>query len=171
MIDESSMQHGMHYAGQDVSGWIASEKFDGCRAFWDGQSLWSRGGIDIRIPDEWRDALPAGMPLDGEVYFGVDGQRKCASAIRYGRFLPGMRFMAFDAPNKPGNWSDRLGCIPSNSIVAPVEFQKVENIHHALEMMKQVQAVGGEGLMLRHPDLDTVQGRTDRLLKLKRVPD
>lgn len=75
-MNESHMQHGVDWDGQDLSGWIVTEKFNGCRAYWDGESLWSRGGINIAIPDDWREQLPPGVHLDGEVYFGNYGVYK-----------------------------------------------------------------------------------------------
>lgn len=169
-MNEQMMQHGQHYAGQDVSGWIASEKFDGVRGYWDGSDLWTRGGLKVNLPDHWRDALPAGMALDCEVFAGYGNRQAAVNAVRYGRFADTVRLKAFDAPGKAGSWSTRMGHIPCNEIVSPVEFQAVENIDDAIRLMREVQAHGGEGLMLRHPSLDTVPGRTDLMLKLKYLP-
>lgn len=83
---------------QPVLGWLASIKFDGQRAFWDGgvsrrmpkvnvpwantekdgryrseqiaTGLWSRHGHVIHAPDWWLDKLPKGMMLDGELWLG-----------------------------------------------------------------------------------------------------
>ncbi len=161
------MQHGHHYSGQDLSGWVSSEKFDGVRAYWDGRQMWTRGGKPIAIPDSWRDALPAGFPLDGELYAGIGGQRKAASAVRWGKFLDGMTFRVFDAPAASGSWLDRLAGIVETDIVVPVKAQVVAGIDEALELMRAVQSAGGEGLMLRHPGLTYTPGRTDKMLKLK----
>jgi DNA ligase-1 len=166
-MNQDNMQHGHDYSGQTVSGWLASEKYDGCRAYWDGSRLWSRGGIDIRIPDEWRNALPAGIALDGEVYHGVDGQRRCASAVRWAKFQPDMVFKVFDAPAASGDWLSRLAGIVETDIVKPVTAQVVAGIDEALELMRAVQSNGGEGVMLRHPALPYAPGRTDKMLKLK----
>lgn len=35
------------WEGQDVSGWLMSEKMDGVRAYWDGKKLISRGGVEL----------------------------------------------------------------------------------------------------------------------------
>jgi len=67
------MMHGMDYLGDDVSGWLMSEKLDGCRAYWDGGKMWSRGGKQILLPNEMLAALPAGVALDGEIHAGRDG--------------------------------------------------------------------------------------------------
>lgn len=80
----------------DVSGWWASEKLDGHRAFWDGgisrglmaaevpyanvakdhrlkdvrfaTGLWSRYGHPIHAPSWFLDELPIGTNLDGELW-------------------------------------------------------------------------------------------------------
>jgi DNA ligase-1 len=166
-MNEDYMQHGHNYCGQDVAGWVASEKFDGCRGYWDGRQMWTRGGKSIELPDSWRDALPAGIPLDGEVYHGTDGQRRCASAVRWGKFQPGMVFRVFDAPAASGDWLSRLAVIVETDIVVPVTAQVVAGIDEALELMRRVQADGGEGVMLRHPALTYTPGRTMQMLKLK----
>ena len=109
-MNETDMQHGIDWSGQDISGYIATEKYDGCRAYWDGENLWSRGGLKINLPDDWRAALPAGVHLDGEIYHGVGGVHRCGAAIRYGRFKPSMRFMVFDCPKAYGDYPARLVC-------------------------------------------------------------
>lgn len=111
-MDETRMQHGSDWRGEDVAGWWLSEKLDGCRVYWDGASLWSRGGLDLAIPEAWRRELPAGIALDGELYDGVGGVYRCGAAIRYGRFLPSMRFMVFDAPRVAGDWPRRMRQLP-----------------------------------------------------------
>lgn len=161
------MQHAHDWNGQTVDGWLASEKYDGVRGYWDGNTMWTRGGKAIELPESWRDALPAGIALDGEIYHGVDGQRRAASAVRYGRFIDGMIYRAFDAPGATGSWLDRLAGIVENAIVVPVQAQTVAGIDEALDLMRAVQSAGGEGLMLRHPALPYAPGRTDKMLKLK----
>jgi DNA ligase-1 len=51
---------------QDLAGWWLSEKLDGVRAYWDGQSLISRLGNRFHAPDWFLAGLPA-IPLDGEL--------------------------------------------------------------------------------------------------------
>ena len=38
------------FKGQNVSGWLASEKLDGVRAYWDGENLLSRQGKKLNAP-------------------------------------------------------------------------------------------------------------------------
>lgn len=157
------MQHGIAWRGEDLTGWIASEKHDGCRVFWDGSSLWSRGGIDIAIPHLWLDALPAGQALDCELM-----PRKAAEQfIKRGRWSEDLELKAFDCPSAPGDYLARLATVPSNWLVQPVTTWKLSSTDDAIARMKRIQLMGGEGLMVRHPAIEYRPGRTSQMLKLK----
>jgi DNA ligase-1 len=169
-MNEKDMQHGKDYSGQNVNGYIATEKFNGCRAYWDGENLWSRGGIKINIPASWRDVLPRGVHLDGEVYDGIDGLARTASAVKYGNFTPSMKFMVFDSPSFTGKYQDRLSSAKkyeSGPIVVIPSF-RITNIVEAISKMKNIQSRGGEGLVLRVPNVQYAAERTAKLIKLKK---
>ena len=51
------------YKDQNVSGWLASEKLDGVRAYWDGR----RQGKKLNAPQCFTKNLP-NFALDGELY-------------------------------------------------------------------------------------------------------
>ena len=55
------------YKGQNVGGWLASEKLDGVRAYWDGRNLLSRNGKILAAPEGWSAHFPP-FALDGELY-------------------------------------------------------------------------------------------------------
>ena len=55
------------YKGQSVGGWLASEKLDGVRAYWDGRNLLSRNGKILAAPGGWSAHFPP-FALDGELY-------------------------------------------------------------------------------------------------------
>ena len=162
-MNEANMQHGQHWKGEDLTGWLASEKHDGCRCDWDGAKLWSRGGIDITLPHLWLEALPAGQALDCELM-----PRKAAEAfIKRGKWCEDLGLMAFDAPSAPGDYLARMATIPANWLVEPVKVWTVASTGEALARMRAIQSTGGEGLMLRHPGIQYHAGRTSRMLKLK----
>jgi DNA ligase-1 len=106
VVDDRSLMHGADWSGQDLAGWWISEKLHGCRAFWDGAAMWSRGGNEVRVPDAWRAALPA-IELDGELWAGRDGFTAARIATQYGRFNQAVRFMVFDG-NLPGDFLEIL---------------------------------------------------------------
>jgi DNA ligase 1 len=168
-MNENDMQHGVDYDGQDVTGYIATEKYNGCRAYWDGENLWSRGGIKIKLPDSWRAVLPAGVHLDGEIYDGIDGVYRCGTAIKYGRFTPSIRFMIFDSSSCPGEYVDRLTHAKEYEAgpLVVASSWKIKNLKDALNYLKEIISRGGEGLMLRHKSLNYSADRTKLLLKLK----
>lgn len=170
-MDESAMQHGLDWEPDvDPTGWLASEKFNGCRAYWDGKTLWSRGGLVIALPEALRAALPSGMALDGELYDGPEGLARCVAAVRYGRFTPDMTYRVFDAPAAPGPWPERMRQVAEilreNPVAQAVDFWPVAGLEEAFTYLETVLARGGEGLILRHPDLLYRPGRTPGIRKL-----
>jgi DNA ligase-1 len=172
-MNERDMQHGEDWRGQDLAGWLLTEKFNGCRAYWDGKQMWTRGGIAVALPEEWALQLPAGFALDGELYHGVDGVSRCGQALVRGRFLPGMKFVVFDAPRAAGAYAQRLAAanitLRHSTLAHIVSVAKCTGNDMAVRMMLQVQERGGEGLMARHPDIAYRSGRTFLMLKLKEV--
>lgn len=168
-MNETTMQHGIDWNGQDISGFVATEKYDGCRAYWDGENLWSRGGLEINLPDSWRAALPADVSLDGEIYDGAGGVYRCGAAIRYGRFTPSMKLMVFDCPSAAGDYLDRLTFAEkfTGGPLEVISIRTVSNLSAAKEFLSEVTARGGEGLMLRNRLLKYKPGRTAEILKFK----
>ena len=167
-MNESDMMHGQHYNGQDIAGWICTEKLDGVRAYWDGATMWTRGGKAIDLPDTWRETLPAGVHLDGELFAGYGRRQLAVNAARYGRWHDAVRFVAFDAPNAQGNYLARLRIANQHAMAGyEMSHSTVQNTVHAFYKKQSIKAKGGEGLMLRHPELEYHPGRTHLMLKLK----
>lgn len=169
-MNEKMMQHGFDYGGQDVSGYVVTEKYNGCRAYWDGFDMWTRGGLKVNLPDSWRKALPAGIHLDGEVYDGIDGVYRCGGAVRYGRFNESMRFMVFDCPSAVNScYVDRLDYARQYE-GGPVMIAACQIVQHTSDAMSFLDAIkehGGEGLILRDGAAPYIPGRTSKILKLK----
>ena len=173
IIDETMMQHGIDYIpGHDVTEWYAMEKYNGCRVYWDGANLWSRGGINVNIPNWWRKQLPAGMHLDCELYDGCNGLYRCSSAIRYGHFTESMSLVVFDAPSVESDyWGDRIAeaesALMGCDVACVAGYLIVMDIDEAAKLLRQVQRRGGEGLMLRDNHCPYTPGKTNKILKLK----
>jgi len=168
-MNENEMQHGIDWNGESITGYVATEKYNGCHAFWDAANLWSRGGLKINLPDYWLAALPQGVSLDGEIYDGPGGVYRCGSAIRYGRFTPSMKFMVFDCPTADGDYQARLDFAAKyeSGPLVVVSCQIVSGLFKAKELLNEVIKHGGEGLMLRNPALKYSAGRTAELIKFK----
>ena len=172
-MNDLQLQHGYDWQGEDLTGWYLSEKHDGCRAYWDGATLWTRGGNVVKLPDDWH--LPAGIALDGELYDGggTAGRARCSTAMRYGgrHFTGTMRFVAFDAPAAAVDWADRIRfaalVLDGNPHAVAVEWRICHGTNDAIAFMRAIQSRGGEGLMLRRPGVLYTPGRTRDLLKVK----
>ncbi len=57
-----------HYEpGQNINGWLMSEKLDGVRAYWNGRQLLSRSGKSFAVPNWFIKNFPP-FELDGELW-------------------------------------------------------------------------------------------------------
>ena len=89
----------------DVSQYLVSEKLDGVRGIWDGQTLRFRSGKTISAPAWFLDRLPK-RPLDGELWMGRGTFERPSGIVR--RAIPDeaegrqRRCMIFDPPGPPG---------------------------------------------------------------------
>jgi DNA ligase-1 len=160
---------------QQYVGWFQQEKYRGVRLYWDGGVAWSRRGIEVELPADWYESMPR-IELDCELYDGVDGERRCASAVRYGprHITPTTRIIAFDAPGVPSlSWETRITRV--RTAVEAADFDRIEwapysrigSVGHMLAALVEVRAREGEGLMLRKPGSLYLPGYSSDLIKLK----
>lgn len=168
-------QLGIH----DPTGWWMSEKLDGVRALWDGERFVSRLGNAYLAPDWFTAALPK-IPLDGELFAGR-GQFQLAVSIarqiNAGERWSSLRFVIFDGPQLQGSFEDRYRQL--SELVPEGGWPHAEILPHApcpgadaLDAeVDRIEALGGEGVMLRQPGSVYVAGRSDTLLKVKRFLD
>ena len=95
----------------DPTGWWVSEKYDGLRAYWDGQKLWTRKGNLIHAPDYFLAELPRDTVLDGELWIGHGKFEETISIVRSeapdDRWKQ-IRYMVFDAPQIKGLFEQRM---------------------------------------------------------------
>jgi DNA ligase-1 len=166
-MNEHHMTLGSDYSGQNLSGWFLSEKMDGCRAYWDGALLWTRGGNVIPAPAWFTEDLPASH-LDCELWAGY-GQREAARlATQYGRFTPACRLLIHDCPTATGNWAERIQTASATRYAFPVSFTVCRGHVDMLAKLRSVLGHGGEGMVARNPAVTRyTAGRTRNLLKIK----
>jgi DNA ligase-1 len=159
--------------------WV-SEKFDGVRGYWDGSQLWTRGGLRIDAPAWFTSGWPA-LALDGELWAGRGQFAAAASIVRRQPADDAdwrrMRFMVFDLPSHPGNFTERLEALRvllaqlDQPWVRPVEQVRVMDETELRALFDRVVMGGGEGLMLHRADSRYRAERSDDLLKLKPYDD
>jgi DNA ligase-1 len=174
------MQAGVWRAGQDPSGFLVSEKLDGVRAYWDGQTLRFRSGRAIAAPSWFTAALPQ-TALDGELWLGRGRFDELSGIVRRAAPLDGdwhqVQYMIFDLPGATEPFLERAQRILSVVAQAKqpwlqaVPHRRVTDAHSLQTLLKTTVADGGEGLVLHRANALWSPGRSDALLKLKPHPD
>ncbi len=165
------------YRGQvDVSRYLVSEKLDGVRALWDGETLRFRSGREINAPRWFVDGLPK-MPLDGELWIARGTFERLSGIVR--KAVPDdaewcqVRYMIFELPGAPGTFGERAEAMRRVVRQANVPWlQEIEQFSvvdrdSLQKRLKTVVKAGGEGLMLHRADAPYATGRSDALLKMK----
>ncbi|CEH18496.1 E, lig [Ceraceosorus bombacis] len=170
----------------DPTGYWLTEKLDGVRAWWDGDSLFSRQGNHWNAPDWWLKKLPKDLHLDGELWIRRDAfQRTCSICRRQEKkdWHP-INYMIFDVTNVAMLYEERMKWLAErlpDGVMSPSKVQGAElggfvcvlpmvkctSREHCREELRRVEEMGGEGLMLRKPQSKYICERTSIVLKLK----
>src|SRR6266850_1997907 len=162
----------------DLSGWWMSEKLDGVRAYWDGKQFVSRQGNVYHAPSWFVEGLPE-VPLDGELWIGRKKFQRTVSIVRRqdkSDLWKEVRFVVFDAPAAAGSFEDRLNFLRNALAKGPKfanwhQHEKCKSLEALRAELARIEALGGEGLMLRQPGSNYVAGRSSTLLKVKSFHD
>lgn len=170
----------VYRAGMSLADYWVSEKYDGVRGYWDGKQLWTRGGERVVAPAWFTAAFPT-HPMDGELWAGRGRFALAVSTVR--SQTPNdtawreMRFMVFDLPAQPGDFSARLAVlrqllpIPAAPWLLPVAQERATT-HAALQaLLDKTVKLGGEGLMLHRGSAMYRGERNADLLKFKPYDD
>jgi DNA ligase-1 len=163
----------------DLAGWWMSEKLDGVRAYWDGQQFISRQGNLYHAPDWFIAQLPP-TPLDGELWLDRKAFQRTVSIVRRqdkSEHWREISYLVFDAPAMDAVFEDRVAFLRES--LAKVKARHVQlhahaqcrGVEHLREELARVEALGGEGLMLRQPASKYEIGRSTTLLKVKSFHD
>ena len=163
----------------ELTGWWMSEKLDGVRAYWDGARFVSRLGNQFFAPDWFVANLPS-VPLDGELWAGRKKFQRTVSIARRqdrGEAWRELTYVVFDAPGVDGPFEDRLAFVrdhvethrPPHAGWHPHE--RCTGLDHLRAELARVEALGGEGLMMRQPGSRYEIGRSWTLRKVKTFHD
>lgn len=164
----------------DPAPYLVSEKYDGVRALWDGQTLRSRSGNAFNAPAWFLAKLPS-QKLDGELWLGRGQFEQLSGFVR--KTAPvdeewrQIKYMIFELPEASGSFEQRYEQIKQivakakwPQLVAVEQFRLPDNAALRRKLDEIVKA-GGEGLMLHRADALYHTGRSDALLKLKPLND
>ncbi|KAJ6577021.1 hypothetical protein DFH09DRAFT_1246347 [Mycena vulgaris] len=165
--------------GPDPTGWWISEKLDGVRTFYDGKQLISRLGNRFSPPDAFMQQFPKDITLDGELFVG---RGKFSATVSIVRTIDSpkwgdIKFHAFDIPSMETQpFEARMDELKSlfgprgkfkSKQIKIVKQTEARSREHVIQELKAVEALGGEGLMLRKPQSLYVSKRSSTLLKIK----
>lgn len=164
---------------KDIAGWWMSEKLDGVRGFWTGKQMISKSGKAFRVPRRFTENFPP-FPLDGELWSGRGQFAELVGIVR--RKTPDsdwkkVRYMIFDAPRSEGGFEQRLDSARRwfrehpNPYAEVLKQEICQGKEHLKKTLAEIEAGGGEGIMLRRPGSSYTTGRTNDLLKIKTFED
>lgn len=167
-------------ADLDITKYWVSEKYDGVRAYWNGQHLLSRRGNVYRAPAWFTADFPA-EPLDGELWLKRQSFELLSGIVRRKKAQQQqwckVRYMVFDLPADNRRFDHRLQALqelvgtnpsPYLQLVPQQKFSRREDL---LEHLKQITAAGAEGLMLHLGSSFYQARRSNDLIKLKPSQD
>jgi len=163
----------------NLAGWWMSEKLDGVRAYWTGKEFLSRQGNLYHAPDWFCQGLPE-VPLDGEFWIDRKKFQRTVGIVRRqdkNDLWKEVRFRIFDAPQAADAFEKRLQAIldvikknqPPYALAH--EHGLCTDLDHLRKELARIEALGGEGLMLRRPGSKYEVGRSLTLLKVKTFHD
>lgn len=165
------------YAGQvDPRLYLASEKYDGVRALWDGRSLRFRSGRAVNAPAWFVQRLPA-QALDGELWLARGRFDALSAIVRREQPVDAqwrqVKYMVFELPDAPGSFAERAAAI--RTLVANTGWEQMQAVAQTpvkdradlQRRLARTVAAGGEGLMLHLASAPYASGRSDVLLKVK----
>ena len=170
------------YKGQNVGGWLASEKLDGVRAYWDERNLRSRNGKILAAPEGWSAHFPP-FALDGELYTARGEFEKIQSTVM--DKTPSVtawseiKFYVFDVPGAGGGLLERLSELEKFILQNPQAGQnlkiikqvKVKDNAEFEAFAEHIVAKGGEGSVVREPNAPYERKRSKNALKYKKFKD
>lgn len=164
---------------QDVTDYWLSEKLDGVRAWWDGTQFLSRQGNIYHAPSWFTSDLPP-FPLDGELWLERKAFQRTVSIVRrHDQPIAwrNIQYVVFDAPEVTGPFEQRLARCREHFERFPALYvdvlahERCNGADHVRQRLAEIEAQGGEGLMLRQPESEYVPRRSGTLLKVKSFHD
>ena len=168
------------FKDQNVSAWLASEKLDGVRAYWDGENLLSRQGKKLNAPLSFTKNFPK-FALDGELYAKElkfeEIQASVMDKLPDEKAWSKLKFHVFDVPEASGGLPRRLEVLakflknePNQNLIIIKQIKMRDNAQF-LKFTESIIAKGGEGAVVREPNAPYERKRSKNALKFKKFKD
>ena len=155
--------------------WVWSEKYDGVRAYWDGQHLLSRSGKIYFAPEWFIKQLPPFL-IDGELWLGRGEFQQTVSIVRKKKpdeMWANIHYMIFEVPHQKGGLLERLSVLSAylkghpSGVIRVIVQKPLYSDKEVRQHLKEVVDEGGEGIVIRRADLPYMVGRLKTALKVK----
>ena len=156
-----------------------SEKLDGVRAYWDGKKLISRGGHEFKVPLWFIKDFPP-FEIDGELWSKRGDFDNISGIVRtqtphkeWGQ----LTYNIFEVPNQKDGLLSRLSVLEKylnkhpNSYIKILKQSTCKDENHLKTFLKEVEAKGGEGIVVRDGNAPYINKRTSKALKVKSFDD
>lgn len=163
----------------NINNWVASEKLDGIRAFWDGKKLYTKNKNEIFAPEWFTKDFPP-FALDGELWTKHEDFEKIQSIVlskKEPKEWETITYNIFELPEQKGNFFKRLEVLSSwlkenpNKYIKIVPQKIVKNSEELNNFLNEVLENKSEGLIVKNPNLEYFWGRSYNILKVKRFLD
>lgn len=157
-----------------------SEKYDGIRAYWNGEMFYTRQGKPIIAPHWFIESMPK-VALDGELWAGRGQfnhvQKTVLDTKPNSDDWKSIQFMAFDLASSREPYATRY--MELKSLLHEVKSANIQLVkqhpiasHSDLNrLLDNIEQKNGEGIMLRNIHSLFQPGRSDDLLKVKSYED
>jgi DNA ligase-1 len=137
----------------NVTGFLMSEKLDGCRCVLEDGVLLSRHGRRFKAPPSFMAGMPKNIRLDGELWMGRNTFDQLVSSIQRRKSdWAGVRYMVFDLARLNVPIEQRHAALERLTLPAWVEVLKHRPCLSQDDLDATEAAIvagGGEGLCLR----------------------
>jgi DNA ligase-1 len=150
-----------------------SEKYDGVRAFWNGDRMTSKYGKELICPNWYTENFPKDITLDGELWLGrgtVELLNGMLNSNGNELLWDKISFLVFDVPSSPEPYEIRARNLSNLMLPKHVNFAEIHRCRgdsYLRDSLTNILEIGGEGLMLNKPNSRYVSARVHTVLKVK----
>ena len=174
-----SLQKPKSYHDQNISGWMMSEKLDGIRGYWNGKHFLTKQGYPIIVPKYFIQNFP-NFSLDGELWLSRGSFEKTASIVL--DEIPSnewkkITYNIFEVPDAKGDFIQRLNKAKEWFRNHPNKYVKIikqiicKDKNSLMNFLHEVEAKGGEGVVVKDQSIKYFSGRSEHILKVKSFKD
>jgi len=164
---------------EEITGWVMSEKLDGIRGYWNGRQLMTRKGLPLNPPPWFIKNFPP-FNLDGELWSKRGDFEFIQSTVldkKPGNTWKKITYNIFEVPDEKGNFPSRLNKARvwfeahKNNYIRFIPQIMVKDKSDLDRFLNEVQKKGGEGVIVKDPDMPYHTGRSAHVLKVKNFWD